>query len=74
MTKPILLHCGNDVRWNQELYKKLQDTFEIKRSYSMTRPEFIEALRTKKFGDFYAIYRPFYQTGGEMGRWDAELM
>ena len=40
----------------------------------MSRQEFIEALKTKKFGDFYAIYRPFYQTGGEMGRWDAELM
>ena len=74
MSKPILLHCGNDVRWNHDLYKKLQDTFEIKRSHSMTRPEFISALKTKKFGDFSAIYRPFYQTGGEMGRWDAELM
>jgi len=74
MSKPILLHCGEDVKWNHKLYKKLPDTFGIKRSYSMTRPEFIEALKTKKFGDFYAIYRPFYQTGGEMGRWDAELM
>jgi hypothetical protein len=74
MSKPIVLHCGNDVKWNHGLYKKLSEVFEIKRSYSMSRQEFIEALKTKKFGDFYAIYRPFYDTGGEMGRWDAELM
>ena len=74
MTKPILLHCGQDVRWNRELYGKLEETFEIKRSYSMLRQEFKDALQNKDFGDFYAIYRPFYQTGGEMGLWDTELM
>ena len=74
MSKPIVLHCGEDIKWNHELYQKLQDTFEIKRSYSMPRDEFIEALKNKQLGDFYAIYRPFYQTGGEMAPWDAELM
>jgi hypothetical protein len=74
MGKPIVLHCGEDVRWNHELHQKFQDTFEIQRSYSMSRDEFKQALRDKKFGDFYAIYRPQYETGGEMGRWDAELM
>ena len=74
MSKPIVLHCGDDVKWNHDLYKKLQDTFEIKRSYSVPRAEFKEALENKRFGDFYAIYRPFYQTGGEMVPWDAELM
>ena len=74
MTKPIVLHCGDDVKWDHELYQKLRDKFEIRRSHSMPRDAFIEALENKKFGDFYAIYRPSYQTGGEMNPWDAELM
>lgn len=74
MGKPILLHCGNDIRWNHDLYAKLSQTFDIVRSYSMSRQEFIEALKSKKFGDFYAIYRPFWGTGGEMSPWNKELM
>ena len=74
MSKPIVLHCGDDVKWNHDLYRKFQDVFEIKRSHSMPRQEFIQALKNKTFGDFYAIYRPFYNTGGEMCPWDAELM
>lgn len=76
MSKPIVLHCGDDVQSekNLELYKKMQEKFDIKRSWSMSRQNFIEALQNKTFGDFYAIYRPVYQTGGEMGQWDAELM
>lgn len=36
----------------------------------------IEATLSKvgRFGDFVAIYRPFWNTGGEMGIWDDELM
>lgn len=74
MAKPILLHCGGDIVWNPELYKKLEERFEIRRSYSMSRDNFIEALKDKTFGDFVAIYRPIWKTGGEMGQWDAELM
>jgi len=74
MVKPIVLHLGDDIRWNHDLYSKLQDMFDVKRSYSMNREEFKQALRTKKFGDFVAIYRPFWNTGGEMGNWDDELM
>ena len=74
MGRPILLHCGDYIKWNHELYRKLADTFEIKRSYSMSRAEFKQALQDKKFGDFVAIYRPFWNTGGEMSPWDQELM
>lgn len=74
MSKPIVLHLGNDIKWNHQLYKQLQEKFTIARSYSMSRPEFIQALKTKKFGDFVAMYRPFWGTGGEMGNWDDELM
>ncbi|KAM5353489.1 hypothetical protein ACJ41O_000139 [Fusarium nematophilum] len=74
MSKPIVLQLGDDIRWNHELYDQFKSQFEIKRSYSMPRAEFIQALKTKAFGDFFAIYRPFWNTGGEMGNWDDELI
>ncbi|KAJ5291175.1 hypothetical protein N7478_000426 [Penicillium angulare] len=74
MGKPVVLHLGDDIRWNHELYSKFQDQFEIKRSFSMSRPEFIRALKERQFGDFVAMYRPFWNTGGEMGNWDEELI
>ncbi|KAH6876430.1 D-isomer specific 2-hydroxyacid dehydrogenase [Thelonectria olida] len=74
MGKPIVLQLGDDIKWNHDLYNEFKDKFEIKRSYSMPRAEFIQALKTKAFGDFFAIYRPFWNTGGEMGNWDEELI
>jgi hypothetical protein len=74
MSKPIVLQLGDDIRWNHELYDEFKSQFEIRRSYSMPRAEFIQALKTKAFGDFFAIYRPFWNTGGEMGNWDDELI
>lgn len=74
MAKPILLHCGEDVHWEKELYAQLQDRFEIRRSYSMSREEFKQALEDNRFGDFTGIFRPAFSTGGEMCPWDAELM
>jgi hypothetical protein len=74
MGKPILLHCGDDIKWNHELYTKLSNTFDIKRSHSMGREEFKQALKDNKFGDFVAMYRPFWNTGGEMSPWNSELM
>jgi hypothetical protein len=72
--RPIVLHLGDDIKWNHELYYELQSRFQIARSYSMTREEFKHALHTNEFGDFVAMYRPFWATGGEMGNWDDELM
>lgn len=74
MTKPVVLQLGDDIRWNHDLYKEFQGQFDIKRSHSMPRAEFVQALKTKAFGDFFAIYRPFWNTGGEMGNWDEELI
>lgn len=34
----------------------------------------MKGLREKKWGNFSAIFRPFWNTGGEMGRWDKELV
>ncbi|KAM0347381.1 hypothetical protein ACHAPU_004901 [Fusarium lateritium] len=74
MSKPIVLQLGDDIKWNHDLYDEFKSQFEIKRSYSMSRADFIQALKTKAFGDFVAMYRPFWNTGGEMGNWDDELI
>ncbi|KAH8894571.1 putative D-mandelate dehydrogenase [Thozetella sp. PMI_491] len=75
-SKPIVLHLGDPVKFNQELYQKLGEQFTIIRPEveERQRDAFLEALRTKKWGDFSGIMRPFWSTGGEMGRWDAELI
>jgi len=72
--KPTILHLGDDIRWNHEMYVELGRKFRIERSYSMGREEFKVALREKRWGDFVGMYRPFWNTGGEMGNWDEELM
>ncbi|KAF1978951.1 hypothetical protein BU23DRAFT_549644 [Bimuria novae-zelandiae CBS 107.79] len=72
--KPTILHLGDDIRWNHELYEELGRKFNIARSYSMGREEFKTALKERKWGDFVGMYRPFWNTGGEMGRWDRELI
>ena len=74
MSKPIALHLGDDIRWNHGLYEDLKKFFHIERSHGMSREDFKDALRTKTFGDFVAMYRTFWNTGGEMGNWDDELM
>lgn len=73
-SKPILLHCGDDIRWNKSLYQTLQSKFTIVRSYSASRSEFITALKNGTYGNFVAIYRPFWGTGGEMSPWNSELI
>lgn len=74
MNKPILLHLGDDIKWNHDLYQTLSSRFESRRSYSIARSEFISALKSKQYGDYVAMYRPFWNTGGEMGKWDEELI
>jgi hypothetical protein len=74
MSKPIVLQLGDNVRWNHDLYDELKEHFEIRRSYSLNRVDFTEALRSRRYGDFVAMFRPFWSTGGEMGNWNEELM
>lgn len=73
-SRPTILHLGDDIRWNHELYATLQSKFTIIRTYSMGRDDFKTSLKEKKWGNFVAMYRPFWNTGGEMGNWDEELM
>ncbi|KAF7572734.1 LdhA, Lactate dehydrogenase and related dehydrogenase [Pyrenophora tritici-repentis] len=73
-SKPTILHLGEDIRWNHELYEELKREFNIVRTYSMNRSEFKKALAEKQWGDFVGMYRPFWNTGGEMGNWNEELI
>ncbi|EWZ82499.1 alcohol dehydrogenase [Fusarium oxysporum f. sp. lycopersici MN25] len=73
---PIVLHIGDPIKYNHDLYKKLESKFTIIRPSAEERQRgaFLEALHQKKWGDFQAVMRPFWITGGEMGRWDKELI
>jgi hypothetical protein len=75
-TKPVVLHIGDPVKWNTELYAKFsQDSTVLRPSLEeRQREEFMKGLKEKRWGDFSAIFRPFWNTGGEMGRWDKDLI
>lgn len=74
--RPIVLHIGDPIKYNPETYAEFSQAFEVIRpsAAERERSEFIRALRERRWGDFSAIFRPFWGTGGEMGRWDAELI
>ena len=75
-TKPVILHLGDPIEYNPELYSRLDSQFDIINPHGpdLERPAFLNHLRNKTWGDFVAIMRPFWNTGGEMGRWDRELI
>ena len=74
--KPIVLHIGDPVKWNTELYAQFSRDFIVIRPSleERQRDEFMKALKEKRWGEFSAIFRPFWNTGGEMGRWDREMI
>ncbi|KAK3328138.1 D-isomer specific 2-hydroxyacid dehydrogenase [Cercophora scortea] len=75
-TRPIVLHIGDPIKYNPKTYAEFSSAFEVIRpsTAERERSEFIVALKERRWGDFSAIFRPFWGTGGEMGRWDAELI
>ena len=75
-SKPRVLHIGDPIKYNPETYLRFSIQCEILRpsTEERQRPEFIKALKEKRWGEFDAIFRPFWGTGGEMGKWDAELI
>ncbi|KAH8656719.1 D-isomer-specific 2-hydroxyacid dehydrogenase-like protein [Tricladium varicosporioides] len=74
--KPIVLHIGDPVKWNLDLYSQFEKDFTVIRpsTEERQRDEFMKGLKEKRWGDFNAIFRPFWNTGGEMGRWDKEMI
>lgn len=73
-TKPIVLHLGDPIKYNKDLYQQLESQCTVIRPTpeERQRPAFLAALRDRRWGDFSAVLRPWWATGGEMGRWDAE--
>lgn len=67
-----VLHIGDDIKYNPELYKIFSQRFKIIQPSleERQRDNFIQALKDRKWGDFHAVFRPFWNSGGEMGRWD----
>ncbi|KAJ5897874.1 hypothetical protein N7504_008162 [Penicillium tannophilum] len=74
--KPIILHLGDPIEFNKELYAQIANDFTVIRPSieERQRDAFLKALKEKKWGAFQGVFRPFWNTGGEMGRWDAELI
>ncbi|KAG9957847.1 glyoxylate/hydroxypyruvate reductase, partial [Aureobasidium melanogenum] len=74
--RPAILWIGDAVKHNPTVFKRLESQFKIIRPQAeqRQRPAFLQALQSKTWGEFDAVLRPFWVTGGEMGRWDMELV
>ncbi|KAM0283715.1 hypothetical protein ACHAQH_002304 [Verticillium albo-atrum] len=74
--KPVILHIGDPIRYNPDTYAQFENQCDIIRpsTAERQRDEFKRALTEHRWGDFDAIFRPFWGTGGEMGQWDDELI
>lgn len=75
-SKYVVLYLGDDIKYNHDVYKQFSSVFDIIQpsAEERERSEFIRGLKEKRWGNFHAIFRPFWNSGGEMGRWDAELI
>jgi hypothetical protein len=74
--KFTILHIGDDIVYNPDKYRSFSSLFDIIQPsfQERQRDTFIAALKERKWGDFHAIFRPFWNSGGEMGKWDEELV
>ncbi|KAL9602360.1 MAG: hypothetical protein Q9219_001926 [cf. Caloplaca sp. 3 TL-2023] len=74
--RPRILFLGDDIIHETEMYQDLASQFDIIQPplTHLQRPAFIQHLKDGTWGDFQAIMRPSWHTGGEMGRWDRELI
>lgn len=74
--KPIVLHIGDPIKYNEAIYARFSELYTVIRpsAEERQRPEFIKALKEGRWGNFSAIFRPYWSTGGEMGKWDTELV
>lgn len=75
MSKPIVLGLGEDIKYNHEFYQtEFCERFTVVPNDALDRASFIQALKDNRYGDVAAIFRPHFQSGGEMGQWDDELI
>ncbi|KAJ5117183.1 hypothetical protein N7448_004126 [Penicillium atrosanguineum] len=74
-SKPTVLHIGDAIKYNHDFYNtEFLPLFNVIQLTETDRVGFIEALKSKKYGSFSAIFRPHFQTGGFMGQWNTELI
>ena len=74
-TRPIVLHIGEAIKYNHDYYdKEFATRYQVIQNEYLDRESFMKALKTQAFGQFAAIFRPHFQSGGEMGQWDEELI
>lgn len=74
MAKKIVLQLGAPIRYNHQKYEEFKKKFDVVVNDTLDRESFVQALKDKQFGNFYAIYRPFWNDGAQMGQWDSELI
>ncbi|EEY16111.1 glyoxylate reductase [Verticillium alfalfae VaMs.102] len=73
--KPTILRLGENIKYNPDYYRDtFTQLFDVVANEEPDRASFIAALKSKKYGNFSAIFRPHFQSGGEMGQWDDELI
>lgn len=71
-----VLHIGDPTKYHPALYAEFGSLFDVVRPEQPERERqaFVTALKEGRWGNFHAIFRPFWGTGGEMGKWDEELI
>lgn len=76
ITRPKILHLGDEIEYHKDIHTRLLSQFDIIRPNPTNpiRSEFIRHLKDKTWGDFSAIMRPYWNTGNEMRPWDRELI
>ncbi|KAI4261568.1 MAG: hypothetical protein L6R35_007407, partial [Caloplaca aegaea] len=76
LTRPRILFLGDVIQYCPDIYKRLQSQFDFVHPPlpDRHRPAFLQHLRDGTWGDFQAIMRPSWHNGGEMGKWDEELI
>lgn len=53
MSKPIVLHIGEPIKYNHDFYnKEFLSQFNVVRNEDLDRESFIKALKTKKYAQF----------------------
>ncbi|KAI0020255.1 hypothetical protein F4780DRAFT_779613 [Xylariomycetidae sp. FL0641] len=74
--KPVVLHLGDAIQHHAEAYRAFAAAFAVVRpgAAERGRAAFAQALRERRWGDFAAVLRPAWGSGGEMGAWDRELV
>lgn len=75
-SKPRVLHIGDPIRYNPDVFLSFVAQCDVVRpsAEERQRDHFIRALKEQRWGSFVAVLRPHWGTGGEMGKWDAELI